>query len=313
MKKKAVVLLSVLLAGAAVFAGAFYLGTRYAGTADPAVMISEPTQEGSRQLKLSESGPESAASRSSEAPPAPEFSSDAAPSEPASVPSAPDTQKPDAGQTSASSAAVSTLEPAEPPVQSASTQPAAPTPQPVQEPAATVDADTRIISFDVQMPGGGATAPDRGENSHGAVKPDERPEYSAPEIDWVDLDDYAEQVLSLTNRERTAAGLNELKTDSTLSAMAMARAREQEESYSHTRPDGTNSNTIYEEFDSDLTPYGENIHKGVKTPKAAVKDWMDSSGHKANILREGAEYIGVGVWQDDGGRLYWVQLFAVDK
>ncbi len=54
----------------------------------------------------------------------------------------------------------------------------------------------------------------------------------------VDLDAYAQEVLTLANAQREAAGLNPLSADPVLTEMAMLRARELEESYSHTRPSG---------------------------------------------------------------------------
>ena len=44
-----------------------------------------------------------------------------------------------------------------------------------------------------------------------------------------------------------------------------------------------------------------------------MEAWMGSQGHRENLLREDAEYLGVGVWQDEDGILYWVQLFAKES
>ena len=93
----------------------------------------------------------------------------------------------------------------------------------------------------------------------------------------------------------------------------MLRARELEESYSHTRPSGENCKTVFGEFETDLRFWGENAAKGNRTPEAVVKAWMDSQGHRENLLREDAGYLGVGVWQDEDGILYWVQLFAKES
>ena len=136
-------------------------------------------------------------------------------------------------------------------------------------------------------------------------------EWTPPEPEWVDLDAYAQEVLTLTNTQREAAGLNPLSADPVLTEMAMLRARELEESYSHTRPSGENCKTVFGEFETDLRFWGENAAKGNRTPEAVVEAWMDSPGHRENLLREDAEYLGVGVWQDEDGILYWVQLFAI--
>ena len=137
--------------------------------------------------------------------------------------------------------------------------------------------------------------------------------WTPPEPEWVDLDAYAQEVLALTNAQREAAGLNTLSADPVLTEMAMLRARELEESYSHTRPSGENCKTVFGEFETDLRFWGENAAKGNRTPEAVVEAWMDSPGHRENLLREDAEYLGVGVWQDEDGILYWVQLFAKES
>lgn len=67
---------------------------------------------------------------------------------------------------------------------------------------------------------------------------------------------------------------------------------------------------MFGEYDTELRFYGENAAKGQKTPDKVVAAWMDSPGHRENLLREKAEYLGVGVWQDENGILHWVQLFA---
>ena len=113
-------------------------------------------------------------------------------------------------------------------------------------------------------------------------------EWTPSEPEWVDLDAYAQEVLTLTNAQREAAGLNPLSADPVLTEMAMLRARELEESYSHTRPSGENCNTVFGEFEADLRFWGENAAKGNRTPEAVVEAWMDSRGHRENLLREDA-------------------------
>ena len=54
----------------------------------------------------------------------------------------------------------------------------------------------------------------------------------------------------------------------------------------------------------------ENIAWGQKTPEEVVTGWMNSSGHRANILSSKFTFIGVGVYRSSSGRLYWVQLFT---
>ena len=138
-------------------------------------------------------------------------------------------------------------------------------------------------------------------------------EWTSPEPEWVDPDAYAQEVLTLTNAQRDAAGLNPLSADPVLTEMAMLRARELEESYSHTRPSGENCKTVFGEFETDLRFWGENAAKGNRSPEAVMEAWMGSQGHRENLLREDAGYLGVGVSQDEDGILYWVQLFAKES
>lgn len=130
------------------------------------------------------------------------------------------------------------------------------------------------------MPENGSRAEEQSTPVWESPKP-ERQESSGygwtpPEPEWVDLDAYAQEVLTLTNAQREAAGLNPLSADPVLTEMAMLRARELEESYSHTRPSGENCKTVFGEFETDLRFWGENAAKGNRTPEAAVEAWMDS-------------------------------------
>ena len=173
-----------------------------------------------------------------------------------------------------------------------------------------------VFTFEA-VPENGSRAEEQSTPVWEAPKP-ERQESSGygwtpPEPEWVDLDAYAQKVLTLTNARREAAGLNPLSVDPVLTEMAMLRARELEESYSHTRPSGENCKTVFGEFETDLRFWGENAAKGNRTPEAVVEAWMGSQGHQENLLREDAEYLGVGVWQDEDGILYWVQLVAKES
>lgn len=114
---------------------------------------------------------------------------------------------------------------------------------------------------------------------------------------------YAYQVLDLVNQERAAVGLAPLTMDRELLDAAMQRAAECAVSYSHTRPDGTDCFTVSSKA------YAENIAAGQWSPMVVMGSWMQSPGHKANILTESRRSIGVGCFEADG-TLYWVQLFG---
>ena len=114
------------------------------------------------------------------------------------------------------------------------------------------------------------------------------------------------QVAALVNAERAKAGLSPLTLDTELSANAAVRAQEIVEKFDHTRPDGSKFSTA---VTIEWRTVGENIAYGQSSPEAVMNAWMNSSGHRANILNADFDKIGVGVVRS-GGRLYWVQLFA---
>ena len=119
----------------------------------------------------------------------------------------------------------------------------------------------------------------------------------------------AEAVAALVNAARRDAGLSELELDADLCAAAQARAQEIAQSVSHTRPDGSSCFTILEEFGISYRAAGENIAMGQRTPEEVMDGWMNSSGHRANILNGTFTSIGVGYYVDGAGAAHWVQIF----
>lgn len=116
---------------------------------------------------------------------------------------------------------------------------------------------------------------------------------------------YASKVVELVNTERAKEGLSALQVDSKVAAAAQVRAKEVKSSFSHTRPDGRSCFTALEEAGVSYRGAGENIALGQKTPEKVVTDWMNSEGHRKNIMNPNFKYIGVGV---DGTS--WTQLFT---
>ena len=115
--------------------------------------------------------------------------------------------------------------------------------------------------------------------------------------------DYAYEVLNLVNQERSKAGLQALTMDKDLLDAAMLRAAEISVLFSHERPTGQECYTAC----SKMT--GENIAMGQMDPSHVMNSWMNSSGHKANILGSNFKSIGVGCAYING--IYcWVQCFG---
>lgn len=122
-------------------------------------------------------------------------------------------------------------------------------------------------------------------------------------------DEFADQVVNLVNEERTRAGLNPLTVHSGAAGAAQTRAKEIERSFSHTRPDGSSFNTALTAAGVNFRGAGENIAYGQTTPQQVMEVWMNSSGHRANILNANYTSIGVGHNRNAQGVDYWTQLF----
>ena len=119
------------------------------------------------------------------------------------------------------------------------------------------------------------------------------------------------QVASLTNSERKAAGLGSLTLDSQLSKLARMKAEDMAKKgyFSHTSPTYGSAFDMMKKYGVSYRTAGENIAKGQKTPEAVMNGWMNSSGHRANILSSAYTHIGVGYAKDSKGNTYWVQIF----
>lgn len=119
------------------------------------------------------------------------------------------------------------------------------------------------------------------------------------------------QVASLTNSERRSAGLGSLTLDSQLSKLARMKAEDMAKNgyFSHTSPTYGSAFDMMKKYGVSYRTAGENIAKGQKTPEAVMNGWMNSSGHRANILSSAYTHIGVGYAKDSNGNTYWVQIF----
>lgn len=131
-----------------------------------------------------------------------------------------------------------------------------------------------------------------------------------PPQDAVSDQSFVQQVVNLVNEERAKAGLSPLTVSSHVTAAASVRSREIEQSFSHTRPDGSSFSTALTQNGVSFKGSGENIAYGQKTPQEVMNSWMNSAGHRANILNKNYTTIGVGYYQNSAGVGYWTQLFT---
>ncbi len=115
-------------------------------------------------------------------------------------------------------------------------------------------------------------------------------------------------VLNLVNKDRAAMGLPLLTTRSDLWIdVAQVRAEEVEDYFSHTRPNGSNWTTAFEEAGMDYWFAGENIAFGYGTPQSVYTAWMNSEGHRANLLDKNFENLATAYYWGD--RKNWAQSF----
>ena len=124
----------------------------------------------------------------------------------------------------------------------------------------------------------------------------------------VDITGFAEEMLRLVNAERAKAGLAALGSTSALTAAAQKRAEEITVKVSHTRPDGRDCFTVFDDYGVFSSHRGENLAAGYKAPGEVMAGWMKSSGHKSNILGDFTK-LGVGITVKKNGTICWVQLF----
>lgn len=139
--------------------------------------------------------------------------------------------------------------------------------------------------------------------------PENEPAQSPSEDESV-TSDFAKQVVALVNEERAKENLAPLSIDANIENAALVRANEIQTSFSHTRPDGRSFSTALQEAAVTFRSAGENIAWGQQTPDEVVTAWMNSAGHRANIMNANYSRIGVGHLQNTSGVSYWVQLFA---
>lgn len=120
------------------------------------------------------------------------------------------------------------------------------------------------------------------------------------------------KVISIVNQNRKKQGLEALTMDEKLMKAAQDRAKELTKSFSHTRPNGTSCFTIFEKYKITPTASGENIAAGQRSAAAVMDSWMNSQGHKENIMNNKFKKIGVGlvIVPNDMYSYYWVQMFT---
>ncbi|MFJ7682586.1 CAP domain-containing protein [Peribacillus butanolivorans] len=139
-------------------------------------------------------------------------------------------------------------------------------------------------------------------NSQPEKNTDEKTETSS------ELSAFEQQVVKLTNAERAKQGLAALKIDTELSKVARLKSQDMKDKnyFDHNSPTYGSPFDMMKKFGISYTSAGENIAQGQKTPEEVVEAWMNSQGHRENIMNSSFTHIGVG-YVESGN--YWTQQF----
>ncbi|MCT4595856.1 MAG: SafA/ExsA family spore coat assembly protein [Anaeromicrobium sp.] len=126
-----------------------------------------------------------------------------------------------------------------------------------------------------------------------------------------DVKNLENEVIRLVNVERSKNGLPALKANWQLSRCARYKSQDMinKNYFSHESPTYGSPFKMMESFGLRFSSAGENIAKGQRTPKAVMNAWMNSPGHRNNILSRTYTEIGVGLAKDKNGVSYWTQMF----
>ena len=119
---------------------------------------------------------------------------------------------------------------------------------------------------------------------------------------------YEQEVIRLVNAERAKQGLKPLTYDWELGRVARYKSQDMRNNkyFAHNSPTYGTPFQMMKSFGISYRSAGENIARGQKAPQAVVSAWMNSSGHRANILNSSSTHIGVGYVADGN---YWTQMF----
>ncbi|WP_227395347.1 CAP domain-containing protein [Jeotgalibacillus aurantiacus] len=187
---------------------------------------------------------------------------------------------------------------------------AAPAPvveQPAQEPAVaeTEQSPAQNEAPEVQQP-----EPVPAQNEAPAVQQPEQREVEEQKTQQSEpaISSFEQQVVNLTNQEREKAGLAPLSIDATLAKTAKEKSLDMQRNnyFSHTSPTYGSPFDMMKQFGVEYRSAGENIAMGQRTPEEVVKAWMNSPGHRQNILSSSYTHIGVGHAENGN---YWTQMF----
>lgn len=137
-------------------------------------------------------------------------------------------------------------------------------------------------------------------------------DHGTPNIGGTFHDNMANEVLLKLNAARKEAGLNELTMDNgNMMTAAKIRAKEITVHWAHERPDKDRWDSVFDEEGVTYNARGENLADGHRTADEVFEAWMNSPGHKANIMEPRFTHISIVCFEYEG-HFYWVQLFGAN-
>ncbi|WP_246188290.1 CAP domain-containing protein [Metabacillus lacus] len=122
------------------------------------------------------------------------------------------------------------------------------------------------------------------------------------------ISDFESKVIELTNAERAKEGLPKLQADEEVSNVAQEKSNDMQQNqyFSHNSPTFGSPFDMMRDFGVTYKTAGENIAMGQRSPEEVVQAWMDSEGHRKNIMNGDFTHIGVGHTEEGN---YWTQMF----
>ncbi|MBU8907939.1 CAP domain-containing protein [Desertibacillus haloalkaliphilus] len=153
------------------------------------------------------------------------------------------------------------------------------------------------------------TAPEEQAQEQQQPQADEQQEDQAPEADQTEgINEMEQQVIELTNAERRNNGLSELQAHQSLSSIARKKSQDMQQNdyFSHTSPTYGSPFDMIRDGGVSYQSAAENIAQGQPSAEQVVQSWMNSEGHRKNILN--GEFTHIGVGYDETGH-HWTQMF----
>lgn len=158
----------------------------------------------------------------------------------------------------------------------------------------------------VRVPKGGDTGPKSSSEQS-----------ASSDLEAKDPSEFEKEVVELVNKERAKENLEPLKMHERLSSLARKKSQDMAKNnyFNHTSPTYGSPFDMMNQFNFSYSMAGENIAAGQRSPEQVVEGWMNSEGHRKNIMKDGFTHIGVGYVEGAGlpYKTYWTQLFMTPR